>query len=347
MFDEKYHDRTDSFGTRMERLGEQMTPSPRLMRAAASGAPLPNGIRYSAGTHVKRFSKAILLYVACVAILIGAIMLLPRWFDTQPPVATEPPATTTAPLVTTAPTVKPSMPSVKRHSLTFDNGSAFEAFAREFLSVNPVSVVIPVGLDSETVIARYIFDGDAHTESMMPEGYAFESDDKYFHMAVFGFENAIDEALRNDHFNDDELHRNCNYAIYLESYANCIPTESLDSLRVVEVVGDGDLSKGLHGGKLTDYVAWEWDAHTMRRYDVMDGDTVRLSFITRVNSDGGDALHDQLCRWVMEHLVNFVTTDPSAACEHAYNEHPGWDDSGALITVATCDRCRYTYRVTP
>ena len=102
MFDEKYHDRTDSFGTRMERLGEQMTPSPQLMRAAASGAPLPNGIRYSAGTHVKRFSKAILLYVACVAILIGAIMLLPRWFSEQSPVATEPPATTTAD-TTTAP----------------------------------------------------------------------------------------------------------------------------------------------------------------------------------------------------------------------------------------------------
>ena len=94
MFDEKNHDRTDSFGTRMERLGEQMTPSPQLMRAAASGAPLPNGIRYSAGTHVKRFSKAILLYVACVAILIGAIMLLPRWFSEQSPVATQPGETT-------------------------------------------------------------------------------------------------------------------------------------------------------------------------------------------------------------------------------------------------------------
>lgn len=355
MFDEKYHDRTDRFGTRMARLGEQMTPTPQLMKAAASGTPLQNGICYSAGTHVKQTAKAILLYVACIALFLGAVMLLPRWLDTQPPVGTEPTdaprQTTTTPAVTTAPIVKPGIevdPLVKRHSLTFDNGSAFEAFAREFFGVNPVSVVIPVGLDSETVIARYVFDGDYHAENMMPQGYAFESGEKYFHMAVFGFENAIDEAHRNDHFNDEELHRDCDYAVYLESYVNCIPVTSRDSLRVAEVVGDGDLSQCIHGDQLTDYVAWEWDAHSMRRYDVMDGDTVWLSFVTRVNSDGGDALHHQLCEWVMEHLVSFVTTAPSATGEHQFWQHSTGQNSCTTDTVTTyrCEVCNYTYTET-
>ena len=103
MFDEKNHDRTDSLGTRMTRLGEQMTPSPELMKAAATGTPLRSGIRYTAGTHVKQITKAILLYAACVAIFLGAIMLLPRWFDTQPPIATQPPISTKSPATTTTP----------------------------------------------------------------------------------------------------------------------------------------------------------------------------------------------------------------------------------------------------
>ena len=101
MFDEKNHDRTDSLGARMTRLGEQMTPSPQLMQAAATGTPLhEGGVKYTAGTHVKQTAKAILLYAACVALFLGAVMLLPRWFDTQPPIATQPPATTTTPPVT-------------------------------------------------------------------------------------------------------------------------------------------------------------------------------------------------------------------------------------------------------
>lgn len=95
MFDEKYHDRSDAFSARMERLGGLMEPSPKLMQAAKSGVPLrPGGIKYTAATHVRKFTKAVVAYAVGIALLLGAILLLPRLFSEQTPVGTEPSETT-------------------------------------------------------------------------------------------------------------------------------------------------------------------------------------------------------------------------------------------------------------
>lgn len=81
MFDEKNMNRDDALSKRLERLGGQINPSPALKKAAKTGVPLRSmGIRYTAGMHIRKFSKAVLLYAACVALFLGAILMLPRLF---------------------------------------------------------------------------------------------------------------------------------------------------------------------------------------------------------------------------------------------------------------------------
>ena len=60
-----------------------------VVNATAEGVAIP------ARVHVKKTAKAILLYVTCVALLLGAVMLLPKWLDAQPPFATQPPVAAT------------------------------------------------------------------------------------------------------------------------------------------------------------------------------------------------------------------------------------------------------------
>ena len=50
------------------------------------------GARIPARVHVQKTAKAILLYVTCVALLLGAVMILPKWLDAQPPIGTQPSA---------------------------------------------------------------------------------------------------------------------------------------------------------------------------------------------------------------------------------------------------------------
>ena len=81
MFDEKNLQKDDALARRLEHLSSQVKPSPALMKAAKTGVPLRSmGIRYTAGMHVRRVSKAVLLYAACVALFLGGILMLPRLF---------------------------------------------------------------------------------------------------------------------------------------------------------------------------------------------------------------------------------------------------------------------------
>lgn len=87
MFDEKYHNRNDEFALRMERLGNQMNPSPRLMQAAKDGVPLRKwGNQYSAGYHLKKFAKAAMIYAVCIGLFLGIFFLLPDLPQASPPV---------------------------------------------------------------------------------------------------------------------------------------------------------------------------------------------------------------------------------------------------------------------
>ncbi|MBQ7354647.1 MAG: hypothetical protein IJW62_03915 [Clostridia bacterium] len=88
MFNEKNQDRNDSLGQRLQRIGGQMNPSPALKKAAKTGVPLrPMAKSYTAGTHIRKFAKAVLLYAACIALFLGAILMIPKWWGGNDPVA--------------------------------------------------------------------------------------------------------------------------------------------------------------------------------------------------------------------------------------------------------------------
>ncbi|MBQ8288521.1 MAG: hypothetical protein IJX76_07105 [Clostridia bacterium] len=104
MFDDKNHDRNDALGQRLQKIGGQMNPSPQLKKAAKTGVPLrPAGLRYTAGTHVRKFTKAVLTYAACIVLFLGAILLIPRWFGGNEPT----PGGSVDPIVTSKPADDP------------------------------------------------------------------------------------------------------------------------------------------------------------------------------------------------------------------------------------------------
>lgn len=341
--DKEMKNMNDSFENLLDGIGDRMLPPPELEKAVIAGSYYRG--RADAGMHVRKITGAIVAYAVGVMLFLGALMLLPRLFDTQPPMGTNPSIQTTdTPHQTTAvtpPKIYPSPMPITKHSLIFDSSDEFQTFFREFSSVNGISLVVPVGLDSENVISRYVFDGDMHSSDMIPDGYAFESMEKNFQLTVLGFQNAVSESDRRDHSNDEDLHKQCDYAIYLEPYVNCIPVESLDRLKLVPYEGEGDPSKCLHGDHLTDYVSWQWDPATMRRYDVVEGTQIRLSFITRVKTEGADQLHDELSKLVMDNLVSLVSTKNAPYYAHQYQVVTTGGDSCIqdIVTTYTCKIC--------
>ncbi len=117
MFDEKNHDRNDALGQRLQKIGGQMNPSPELKKAAKTGVPLrAGGIRYTAGTHVRKFTKAVLLYAACIALFLGAILLIPRWFGGNEPVGSDPDKTSVSDPTTTVPPTNDENPTEEMRS---------------------------------------------------------------------------------------------------------------------------------------------------------------------------------------------------------------------------------------
>ena len=87
MFNDE-NNRSDALGQRLQKIGGQMNPSPALKKAAKTGVPLRSaGIRYTAGTHVRKFTKAVLLYAAGIALFLGTILMIPKWFGGNGPVA--------------------------------------------------------------------------------------------------------------------------------------------------------------------------------------------------------------------------------------------------------------------
>ena len=81
------NNRSDRLGEQLKRIGGQMNPSPQLKKAAKTGTPLHRaGIRYTPATHIRRFSKAILAYAAGVLLFLGAVMMLPKLWNTNEPV---------------------------------------------------------------------------------------------------------------------------------------------------------------------------------------------------------------------------------------------------------------------
>ncbi len=116
MFDEKNIDRNDAIGQRFGEMKKQVLPPPALEKAVSAGVPYRTRVRTA--THVKRFAKAVVTYVLCIALFLGALFLLPRFLGGDPvpsdpvggtPVGDRPRPT---PAVTTKTDPEPDPPAV-------------------------------------------------------------------------------------------------------------------------------------------------------------------------------------------------------------------------------------------
>lgn len=121
MYNDNDFDRNDALGQRLQRIGGQMNPSPQLKKAAKTGVLLrPMAKSYTAGTHIRKFTKAVLLYAACIALFLGAILLIPKWFGGNEPT----PGASVDPIITSKPTettVPPVTEECKHLWVTSDN----------------------------------------------------------------------------------------------------------------------------------------------------------------------------------------------------------------------------------
>ena len=93
MLNEPNLNRNDALGTLLRSAYGKMTPPPALERAVTTGVPYT--ARANAKTHFGRFAKALVSYVACVALLIGGIYLVFQLMNGQEPIASKPPSVTT------------------------------------------------------------------------------------------------------------------------------------------------------------------------------------------------------------------------------------------------------------
>ncbi len=108
MFDEKDLDRTDALSQCLTEIGGEMLPPPDLVKAAKAGVRLHRRVRTA--THIRRFTGAVALYAACVALLLGSVFVLAYVFEnvqSTSPVSTTPPIPPTSTTVTTQPPDSP------------------------------------------------------------------------------------------------------------------------------------------------------------------------------------------------------------------------------------------------
>ncbi|MBQ8287937.1 MAG: leucine-rich repeat protein [Clostridia bacterium] len=88
MFDKEPLDRNDALGKELQDVGSQMTPPPALEKAVISGIPFAP--RVHASTHVKRFTKAVLVYAVCIALLLGSVHFIASLLGGSDPVPGNP-----------------------------------------------------------------------------------------------------------------------------------------------------------------------------------------------------------------------------------------------------------------
>ena len=225
---------------------------------------------------------------------------------TTPP-ATE--ATITAPVAST--TAKPDDEPIVGHCWEIGDFfyfyDDFEQAYREFSSVNPVSIMIPRMENTEYTIVSYMFEGDyIIIYDKKPDNYAIKSNYKAFEFHLYGSLEKLDPITsQEDRYNlTHELGRNYDYAVFLYCHIQTAPVLSSDDLELVLYEGDNPDPIARYDEYEFHYMdsTFDWDPQTTRRYDIVQGDTVLISFFTQVRQ-GGEELHDRLCEMVMEDLV--------------------------------------------
>ena len=110
----------DLLKARFSGLKGKLCASSELKSALKTGTPLRRGNRESTAVHVRRFGKAIVAYAVGVALFLGAVMMLPKWFGEGEPT----PGGSVDPIITSKPietTVPPVTEECKHLWVTSDN----------------------------------------------------------------------------------------------------------------------------------------------------------------------------------------------------------------------------------
>ncbi len=112
MSDKHSLDRNDELGNELRFAGNQITPPPELEKAVIAGIPFVPKIRTS--THVKRLTRAILSYAACIVLLLASLYFIVPLLEGSDPaisgqttVQSDQPPVTTLPPVTDPPVTDP------------------------------------------------------------------------------------------------------------------------------------------------------------------------------------------------------------------------------------------------
>lgn len=92
-------------------IDRMVNAPPKVVEAVKSGVPIAKeGIQYTPGYHVRKFTKVAVAYAVGVILLLGAIWLLPRLYSEESPVATQPDEITLTTIVTTESNSPDSVP---------------------------------------------------------------------------------------------------------------------------------------------------------------------------------------------------------------------------------------------
>ena len=126
--DKEMQNQNDVLEKLFDGIGDQMLPPPELEKAVIRGMTYHG--RVSAGVHVRKITGAIVAYAVCVLLMLGALTLLPKLFDTYPPVATEP--------ITDLPSVTKPTEGVK---LEYDDFISLMKFYEVFQQHNDYPIV--------------------------------------------------------------------------------------------------------------------------------------------------------------------------------------------------------------
>lgn len=95
-------------GERLQHLGDQISAPPKLKEAAKTGIPANPRQKYGASVHVRRFTKAVLVYSLGVCLLIGTVLVVPGLLSEPDPAGSPVPSETSPSALETAPVMTPA-----------------------------------------------------------------------------------------------------------------------------------------------------------------------------------------------------------------------------------------------
>lgn len=79
--------KNDELREQFDGIDRMVTAPDKLVEAVKSGTPLPQTAnRYTAGFHVRKFAKAVAVYVVAISLFLGLLLLLPGLFEGTSPV---------------------------------------------------------------------------------------------------------------------------------------------------------------------------------------------------------------------------------------------------------------------